>query len=41
LKRIGEGFEVHDFKTSCLVDSISELQTRRAARRLSGLLAAV
>jgi 3-dehydroquinate synthase len=41
LRAIGEGFEVHEMNTRIVVDSIHELQTRRAARRLNDLLAAV
>jgi 3-dehydroquinate synthase len=41
LRAIGEGFEVHDVNTARVAESIYELQTRRAARRLKELLAAV
>jgi 3-dehydroquinate synthase len=41
LRGIGEGFEVHDVNARVVVESIHELQTRRAARRLNELLAAV
>ena len=41
LKSIGEGFEVHEVNTGCVVESIRELQSRRAARRLNELLATV
>jgi len=41
LRNIGEGFEVHEMDISRVVESIRELQTRRAARRLNQLIAAV
>ena len=41
LRGIGDAFEVHDLNPTRIVESIYELQTRRAARRLSELLAAV
>jgi 3-dehydroquinate synthase len=41
LRGIGEGFEVHDLDLARVAESIRELQTRRAARRLNQLLAAV
>jgi 3-dehydroquinate synthase len=41
LRAIGEGFEVHELKAARVVESIHELQKRRAARRLTELLAAV
>ena len=41
LRAIGEGFEVHAINPRIVVESIHELQTRRAARRLNELLAAV
>jgi 3-dehydroquinate synthase len=41
LRGIGEGFEVHDLNLTRVVESIRELQTRRAARRLNQFLAAV
>jgi 3-dehydroquinate synthase len=41
LRSIGEAFEVHDVNKNRVVESIVELEKRRAARRLSELLAAV
>lgn len=41
LRGIGEGFEVNELNMMRVVESIRELQTRRAARRLNQLLAAV
>jgi 3-dehydroquinate synthase len=41
LRAIGEGFEVHELNAKRIVESIYQLQTRRAARRLTELLAAV
>jgi 3-dehydroquinate synthase len=41
LRGIGAGFEVHELNLTRLVESIRELQTRRAARRLNQFLAAV
>lgn len=41
LRGIGEGFEVHDLNLGRVAESIRELQTRHAARRLNQLLAAV
>ena len=41
LRAIGEAFEVHELNTSRVVESIYELQKRRAARRLTELVAAV
>ncbi len=41
LHGIGDSFEVHDMNLSRVVESIYELQTRRASRRLNELLAAV
>ncbi len=41
LRSIGEGFEVHDLNISRIAEAIYELQTRRAARRLRELMAAV
>lgn len=41
LRGIGEGFEVHELNLTRMVESIRELQTRRAARRLNQLLSAV
>jgi 3-dehydroquinate synthase len=41
LRGIGEAFEVHELNISQIAESIHELQTRRAARRLTQLFAAV
>jgi 3-dehydroquinate synthase len=41
LRGIGQGFEVHELNLTRMVESIHELQTRRASRRLTELLAAV
>ncbi|HZR20607.1 MAG TPA: 3-dehydroquinate synthase [Verrucomicrobiae bacterium] len=41
LRAIGEAFEVHEINLGVLIESIHELQARRAARRLNALLAAV
>jgi hypothetical protein len=41
LRGIGEAFDVNELNLTRLVESIRELQTRRAARRLSQFLAAV
>jgi 3-dehydroquinate synthase len=41
LHGLGEGFESHELNNARVLESIHELQRRRAARRLSELLAAV
>ena len=41
LRGIGEGFEVHELNLTRMAESIRELQTRRAGRRLNQLMAAV
>lgn len=41
LRGLGEAFEVHQLNLNYVAESIYELQTRRAARRLTELMAAV